>query len=183
MAVLAAVLRSNDADVARWSRELGRASVQFDRGSYDQSSRRLQSLASNDVSDNQSNSSHLKSSSVQRPQLGVESPVSASLSVARTAQTSREEVRKQLETALTTCVPQYREPAKQVAARLEQSVGKVASIRRKIPEGMIDAALMCVHYPEFAKAWARVTLMESDLHPEAARALNDFVTAIQRRGK
>lgn len=107
--------------------------------------------------------------------------MSASLSVARNATTSREEIRKSLETALTTCVPQYREPAKQVAARLEQSVGKVASIRRKIPEGMIDAALMCVHYPEFAKAWARVTQMQADLHPEAARALNDFLQTLVRR--
>jgi hypothetical protein len=105
----------------------------------------------------------------------------ASSTVARNAKTSREEIRKQLADALTTCVPQYREPAKQVAANIGQSVGKVASIRRKVPEGMIDAALICIHYPEFAKRWARVAQMQADLHPDAARALNDFVQTLVRR--
>lgn len=179
--MIGAAIRASDAEFRDWSRELGRGSVRIEN--RQSAVHGLQPKASNDFACEKVQPLHLKSPSSLRPQHGVERPVSASSSVARNATTSREEIRKSLETALTTCVPQYREPAKQVAARLEQSVGKVASIRRKIPEGMIDAALMCVHYPEFAKAWARVTLMESDLHPEAARALNDFVTAIQRRGR
>lgn len=106
--------------------------------------------------------------------------MSASLKLPRNARTSREEIRKQLEAALATAVPQYRVPAKEVAANIEQSVGKVASIRRKVPEGMVDAAMFCLHYPEFAKRWAKVAQMQAELHPEAARALNEFVQAVVR---
>lgn len=124
---------------------------------------------------------HSDVSPSRHPNNDGEPLVSASLTVARNARNLREEVRKTLESALARHVPQYREPAKQVAANIQQSVGKVASIRRKIPEGMIDAALICMHYPEFAKAWAQVARMESDLHPDTQRLMSELVTLMQRR--
>lgn len=100
--------------------------------------------------------------------------------VSRNVQTSREEVRKILQHAFTVHVGQYRNPAKEVAEHAGTSPATIASFRQKLPEAVITTAMICANYPGFAAAFAKVANMEAELHPDAARYLNDLILGLVR---
>jgi hypothetical protein len=145
MAVLGAVLRSNDADLERWSRELGRCSVQFDSGSYAQSARSVcQDQPAQYLSSEYPNVSGLKSSHQSvpssHPNNATETdPMSfaqkhRNLTVPRTS--SLHAVKSDLNSAIARTIPKHRVTAKEIAASIDASEGTADNLRREVPDAM-----------------------------------------------
>lgn len=91
-----------------------------------------------------------------------------------------------IQAALLRSLPRYRVPTASIARASGVSYGTIAALRRgHISTTAALLLVLCRKYPDFAACFVQAIdpQMQADLHPEAARALNDFVTAIQRSGK
>jgi hypothetical protein len=90
--------------------------------------------------------------------------------VARKPANDRSEVRSGLHLALTTKIPQYRNPAKSVATVTGASEATVRSLRQaNIPEAMVTLVMLGRTFPDFRTEVARLMGMERDLDPEFQR--------------
>lgn len=88
--------------------------------------------------------------------------------VARKDALDRDEVRKRLHTALVAKIPQYRNPAKEVAARAQTSTATVRSLRQdNIPDAMVTLIMLGREYPEFGAVVTQMIGIELDPHVEA----------------
>lgn len=173
----AAVLRSDDAAV--WGRYLGANSVRENRQSAVHG---LQPKASNDLACEYSDVSGLKGSHVSVPssphQSGLERVDMEQPTVARKPADHRDEVRSGLHLALVTKIPQYKNPAKNVAAATGASEATVRSLRQQnIPEAMVTLVMLGRTFPDFRTEVARLMGMERDLDPEFQR---EFAQLLRR---
>lgn len=102
--------------------------------------------------------------------------------VARKGSPDRDEVRSGLHEALTTKIPQYRNPSKEVAARIGTSEATVRGLRQaNIPEAMVTLVMFARMYPDFGAEVRRLMGLESDLDPIAERVFNDLRQLVANR--
>lgn len=98
----------------------------------------------------------------------------ASQTVARNP-VNREEVRTGLHLALVQKIPQYRNPAKEVASATGASEGTVRSLRQQnIPEAMVTLVMLARAYPQFGGEVRRL-MGAGDLDPDFQRDLADLL--------
>jgi hypothetical protein len=117
-----------------------------------------------------------------RPQHGAEQAPMEWPTVARKGEPDRDEIRSGLHQALNTAVPQYRNPAKEVAARVKTSEATVRGLRQQnIPEAMITLIMLGRAYPEFAAEVRKLMALESDLDPIAERVFSDLRQLVANR--
>jgi hypothetical protein len=72
-------------------------------------------------------------------------------------------------------IPQYRNPAKEVADKADTSEGTVRSLRQaNIPEGMVTLVMLARAYPQFGGEVRRL-MGASDIDPDFQRQLADLL--------
>jgi hypothetical protein len=91
------------------------------------------------------------------------------------------EVKEQLSRDWVETIPQYRNPAKEVAGHIESSEGTVENLRQRgVPDAMARLVLACLAYPEFRARVAKLMGLQADLDPDAQKLMSELVTLMQR---